>query len=1560
MRKSALLIALTGAVALAAAQPVTYAPRRTQIKAGVLLIASQQVGGELYNPVPHHWVQLDRNVRVKPSGWTLINPLGQTQLNGSAGTRWAANPSAGAIPALGTRLRKEHAPYWEVLLAETSNESLAQFDVLSLTVTTSLSLNPLEREKLRTFVDGGGILWVDFVNDTGTPVADFLNTAPFPFELLNAPGAQQANLEHPLLRYPNAFTLGALNRASDPGTLGTVAQFVGAGTLAPHSGLFSPLVQNSRKMEAVAGNGSGRTVAIGKIGDGLMVLTSIGATATLSRGQGPVGTISPNRTFTSSAPTFDQSYDDASKLAINIISAAQFYGGDSTRGANSSSGKIDAPLMRRYEHTGIGGALNGQKPIIFKGRAIYARGNTLSVYDAQPDRDLDRDGDPDDGFTDTLNYSADLIWQSTVGANLSGPVAIESSDTTLGGPDQVWVTDGSGNLHAFDLDSSGLGVAPLVSIAPPSASAGNSNQAPVIQDGRVYVADTTSTGFGRLWVAELRDGTVAGGANPYAVSGSSRLPQISAEPAVGYIPIQDGSGGLDLVAYCATAPAAGRSAGLTSVWIGARGESPVNVRFSGGNIRLQTRAALQGLHVIDNGTLPHLNQKLTVLFPNGDPFQKADYDAHFSGNTSSNQPGELLFEINGGSFGAFDWDGTSTPGDPTDDPAYRLDYTIDWTRVSAGVVPADSVVRGNLLMPDSAANSSTIVGAPAITSEGHVIVATDKPTAPPAAAIYNFREEGRGDFALVYRYDFVQSLTMRLNGQATNTFNYPGTFADEDDLLTSVPFLNLPLTRYRINQAPAVKGDTVFVAVNAIKSFGFGDANTTVLVALEAHPGPVEFFGVNLQENNNQISLVQPDPIKSTNTTNPELVSVLPRSRFSIESVPSAPAKKKVVINSMMANSRGPIRDAISTSLPVYIRGTNATDTVIEPEATGATGYGFGGTAAGRWSPVRWYSVMNGVSANLGLFVAGDTVYVGGLSVLPSILRVPFAGFRNDIMLMAFDRTVDGNSKFLKSTSVKPWQQQLSLVRARSATPFDFDVADAVQWPQFKGVGDIDDLRVRVAQASLLGVNQVYGMAIGGESLALNTGVGVFGFDKANFLVADQGRVSSFDAAGNPRWALSQTQVAGVNQAVGSASLTKDIADPVRLYPDGDNGNWIVDRGADRLAFVDRAGRELRSVESFRVHPSLAPEGFRSGSTTKLKGPRDIFVFSEYVSQANVAAAFPGETLSDPAGDELWRHIIVADAGNHRVVELLDRYRIDANRNILGVVRYADPAQPNPVAALGVLYWHSPTELTGSRFAYNSISRVFADNGGGLRPIVALGFGNLEPGRATVGLDSAPVERTVSSGFGGVVLYDGPSTLVLSEFEMPAIPAGAYLGPDGFGGFAFNSAARPAGTRKIAGLQSVTLREISTVGGRRIAVMIADASGVFELVQPDPVGDPDRWIVNWMLPREAYLSMRRPGLTGPYTPAQLGDNPTEFRPMHARRLDSGDVLIVNGFAGSLRDGSSFGGEVFTVWGLNDAADTPGFNLADPNLGFQSMSVTYELPPVQGIRELIRPVYADRR
>lgn len=1592
MKLSPILFLATATLltASAFAQPLPYAQSRTTIKAGTLLIESQRVGalgGVPANIAPHMWFNLDQDGIVKPAAWTFDNPLGQTVMTADANIRWGSTPGGAPFPVVGTKLVKSDASYWEIQLTNASDENLAQFDVLNLTVNGFLSLNTLEREKLRKFVDQGGVLWVDLVNDAALGI-DLANGLPYGFDWLVSALPVEANLNHSIMRSPNPIRLSDLDAMSYLGVLGPIVTTpidISGLAIAPMAAWVTP---DSRRLEPVAGNSAGRTISVAQLGEGYLVVTSRGVTATLNRGVSalapPPRTPQPNRSFFGLVPVFDDSFYAAAKFAVNVISLATNYNttGASSRKSGGSAVSVSAPMLQRFSAPFGGGSFDpGRSAALFKGFAITTAGGRVTVFDSDPSRDIDHDGDPDDGVPDPLGIGTDVVWQSPVIAGrLSAPTVVEASDTTVFDAttgflafNQIWVTDQSSQVYVFNLDAlGGTAVAPVATIAPALGEAGiaidpNAPFAPTIHESVVLITDArASDSNGRVWAIDLNSASRLSSTLDWSLRGIGQFPAAGASATVGYIPVQDNPGGLDRVVYVAHQPptiGTPRPAGLQSFWLGARGEQPIRVtRVGPTTVRLTTRASQQGLPVLFTGPSNSLGIKVTLLKPTaagqqvGDPFTLAELQTVFTGTvTNPGTRGEIDVQLTGAP-GPWDFDGTTTPGVPGDDVAWRVDYTIDWGQAGAlGGPNAQAYVRGNLEFPDTVANSRRIIGNLALGPQGNLFVTTAATGATDiGGTLFNLKEVGRGDFRLLYRYDLYDAMSFSLNQGTTaaDLINMPGAFVDQDELLTDMGFLNAPIRNLKFVGGPAVRGDTVYCVAAGQKLIGI---STTVVMAFEANPGPLEF---DIAGTSTNFTLLQPDISRSINKVAPTTFSNLRSNAFTAQPIPGT-NRTRIVLNNAMTATRGRIGDSISSSLPVMIRRNGQTDTLVDPEAPAQTGYGaFPGNAGGKFDPLVWYAVLNGYQAVAAPVVTGDTMFIAGGSILPSLITGGPGGlFAQNGLMYAMSARLSPNDPFLRANTVRLWQQQLTTVAKNSPAFGDFTSATAIKWPQFRGAQDFDDIRIRLLQAALPDT-QAISLAVGDNALAVTSSSTLYGFARSDFFVVDEGRVSRFDTSGNPLWSASQTLNAGSTQPVSGASTGIRLSRPTRMYPDpgGSDGFWIVDSGNDRVALVDPAGRELRSIRGFKLDPAYTPPGMSDAESRTLRDPRDIYVFESRRTAAN-------NPMSNAQPLELWRHVVIAEAGNNRVVEVIDRYAIDTTGRVLGVVNYVDP-NTGPEQALGVLVWHTPEELSGKRFSYNSLAFTYVDDGlGNRRRVVALGFGNVEPGRATVGLDSNPQDLDVSSGYGGIVLYDGGSSLVITSFAVPAIPAGAFIEETapGSGIYDFVSAAKVAQTEhKFAGLRSISLRYINTVFGPRLSVMVADSSGVYELIQPN-LATPDAWAVNWMLPGEAYVGMRRPRIAGPFSLGQIGDNPVRFQPQYARRLDSGEVLIVNGFLGKLRDGRDFFGEVALFDGrTGGSGNAPGFDVNRPNLGFNSLSIIYELPPVQGIRGITRPVYAERQ
>ncbi|MBS1723525.1 MAG: hypothetical protein JSS66_11290 [Armatimonadetes bacterium] len=1607
LKRSIVLLLVLLSAPLALAQPLNYAQASVQVKAGVLVLPGMTQNNVAANTAPHVWGNLDQDATVKPAKWTFSNPVGPTVLTSGVQARWTVLDAA--TPAVGTRLTKNTAPYWEVPLDTVDDKTLASYDVLSLSISRPLLVNPAERDKLRRYVDQGGVLWVDLINDsTANITLDNVNPLPFPFAWNVNSGAVDANLFHPLLQFPNPLTLNELAMTDFPVPAGQqiVTAALANGAMGSIETVNKWIVIDSNSMQAVAGTGNNQnTVSVGRIGQGYMVVTSRGITGNLNRGYDPTNPNGYliNRGFRGYNVPNDASFVAAAKFALNVVSLGGLAVSKDNGPRHLSSGSVDltAPLLRRFQDR-PGGTFNvGQQPALYKGRVIVTMGNQVVCYDARPDRDLDGDGNADDGLTNLIGSLADVVWVSPpLGARLSAPTVVESPNTQLTDPnrpgftptDQVWVTDENSNVYVFDLDADGVtnqavlgNWPPMRTISPPSGTAANNAGpfAPTVQESLVFITDSANSVVGttgRVWLIDLQYAVVVNnGTNDWAMYSSSRFAEPSASSTVGYIPIQDGSGGLDRVVYAATQSSTGitpRPAGLTSIWLGARAESPIRKEYDtvGGVLTLTTRASYNALPIMLNHpggpTYASLGLKISLMYPNGDPVPANIVQNIFGSASAPSEPSRGVLMFTNVQTGGLDLDGRLTPNNPNDDVAFRVDYTVDWGQAGTGpFAPSfENYIRGNLELPDDNSDSRVIVGSPALAASGMVYLVSSYASGNvPGGTVYSFKENrGPGNFTMQSRFEVYDQLTMQLNNStgAADQVVMPPVLTDEDNLTTMIPFLAGSISTWQFTSGPVIRGDNLFVMARGMKN---GFIPVGVLLSFKADIGQPSF---EVASTDNNFTLVQCDPALSSNKAVPEQYSVLQPGQFTVEAIPGT-TRSRVILNSLMNVTRGRIRDSINTSLPLILRRGGQTDTLVEPEALSDNGRLIAGRSSGRWNPLNWYVVFDGYSPGAGPVVAGQTLYQGGASVLPGLISGQ-PGFQPRGLMFALDANISPNNEFLRANSVRPWTTQLNVIEdtVGNGNWSDIRGADSIKWPQFKGLSDVDDLRIRILQAAIED-DGVANLAAGDDSLAVTSTQSVYAFSRADFYVVDSGRIGRFDPAGNPIWATDQTLIGGRTSPTTVSTNVRQLSEPNRMYAAGGNGYWIVDTGNDRVVRLDGAGRELRSVESFKVDPRFAPDqvnnqgaaaGMAATESLKLKRPKDVLSWETLVQQAN-------NPYSNPRPLERWVHMLIADSGNNRVIEVVDRYEVNPTtlRNI-GIVQYEDPpASGQFKQAFGVLSWHTPEELSGKDYSYNSIARTVQDVNGTRHDVVAFGFGNVEPGPVSLGLDGSGQNSDRNSGYGGVVLYDGKDSTVIREFIRPPILQNTFIGefPVGSGnyGYFLPTADQPSRTQKLVGLNSISLRYVDYQGNRVLSVMVTDATGVYELVQ-DTTQQSKPWVVRWMLPIEAYVGMRHPRGTGPWTLGQLGLNPQSFRPMYAQRLDSGEVLVVNGFVGKKLSGATFDGEVILVDGsfadANTLPEDPAYALNRANLGFNRLSTKFELPPVQGIRGIIAPVFAQRQ
>ncbi len=1560
--------------AVADAGPQGYATRVQTIRAGVVILASAKAnpGAAPTSVAPFALYELDADSTVKPAGWSFSNPHAPGVVTPDIKARWAAVTGT-AGPAVGSPITKREAAYWEVLLNQANDEALDDYDLLVVNPTAGASLTSAERNRLARFVDKGGVLWIDLGGGVGV---DAVNNFPLPFApLATGNGGLLADFTQPVLNRPNALSWQDMTTLSSGTGLGMIVPAIPPSiqTLYPNVG------QDFRSLGAVSSINGVQTIGLGRIGDGMVVVTTEGLTIMLG-GPGLSNTYSAPQ-----PPGLTAQGAAAAKFAVNVASLASEHNqeGGGSRKANSEPVDIGAPLLRTFTAEGAAAPNPSAQPAIFKGVIVATVGDRVIAYDAKPSSDLDGDGDPDDGMRDySIGDTKDRLWSSiSLPTPLSSPVCVEIPNGSNVPRDQVLVVDGQGSLHIFDLfpglqatgriiGSDNQAEVSYSPIAPPRGGASSftakaTPNAPTVHEGVAFMTDNVAgtPEIGRIWAVDLHSNSnlLAG----YQVGGGATdvLPPLANGATIGYIPITDNTGGMDSVLYAPFASTSTTRPGLISVWVGAKGEKPAAVDDSSGSyLEVTTRAGRSGLEVVGLG--------ISLVDRNGNPISAASMSNLFSGQVSESAPGVLRYTYNSGQTLA------SVNVDPN--AGVRVDYRIDWTQTGI----AQLAVRGRLGFPQV---GGEVVGPIVMSPKGtlYAAVAAYPGGAFGTGALFTLREEPRGQFKMVGRWDLYDAHNITIN--QTQQVPQPAVLQDNDGVNNLIPILRGTLGGFQFAGPPAVRDGVLYQAVTARLAGGF-PIPKTLLLAFNAEPGQSEIRISGLPDS---FQLVQLDPARSsgfnlvTGTPTQQIYSVMRSgSDFTYDSEHGV-----IRLESLMSGSNGDVQNSLSESLPVILRVPGQADVILQPENPTRSG----ATASTHWSQLLWYTVVQGLDARdvsvsqpgvgFHTLVTGDTAFVAGQSLALDVLSgKPFSQWTPHGMLYAVNTQISPNDPFLHGTPNRPWLKQLYVLDPTGGNP-------DILWPQGKGVASGSDYLVRLGQTVLGSSTTAFGIA-GGEGTLLAWagapgGTGLYGFDRSDVLVADEGRVAKFDSSGNPLWVATALADSG-NTGGGATANVVPFVRPTRVYGIGQHDILAVDTGSNKILQFDESGYLKRVLSEMTLdlsnasHVAYRPEGWKADEPLGFDAPRDVITFFDYRTPAQnpFLAAQPLE---------YWVHYLIADSGNKRLVELVDRYAANPATRQVGA-----PLSILGSPQLGLLYWHSPASVSGKQFGYNSVSRVFLQDQNGSRYVYVAGVSSTTTSKVDVGLDvpQGLAPREANDGTGGVVIFDpaNPQTVsVVSQIVLPDTsaakmyysaedlrlwnaPAGFYDSND-LSTLAENTDAqklrkaqllneRSSVPRQLGGVNAVTAK-VSLIGGTpTLTIMVADNTGAYELaraVQPAGNATPDPWPVQWMMTNRAYRAMRRIG------GVLSGTSPLDFRAMYAKRLDSGDVLLVNGYYGALLNGAQFGGEVVQVDGDIDpnVNGVSGFNPGKVNLGFDVLSLHFELPPIEGTRTLALPVFADR-
>jgi hypothetical protein len=1522
-----------------------YEPRTVPVNAGVVMFnANDNLVRDVYT-----FYAMDRRTDLKPLGLSFRNPFAQ------AGTT------------------RNQAAYWLVDVSRLNDNQLARYKILLISRTSWGGRDGMTaeiREKLRRFVDAGGVLWVDVPQ--GVQRLEEMGKLFFPevAPVANTGAISIVNLNHPLLR--GYYTLTPAEMAS----MGLRGRGFGGGAL--NISANRPVLQI-----VTAVNANTPVIAAATYGSGRIIVSAAGIAAAISA---PLVSTRPGREGQAFELGMDSVPDLELKFAYNLVRWAGAGSSDAfnARRANAVADQYGAPLGIRWRDPNTQYTLANGTPVVYGGLVFVVSGNRLICYDAVPSRDLDGDGRADDGIPDyERGESFDTVWQANLGEQSSPPVVVETPrglqvvvlvGTEVQGywalprdpqgripptddpPPSVWSiqlpppagtppTTGDQQIPAPIVIDNTLLLVPAVLSLGAQTSAGFFAVS-LTTDPPQIVTTVTSGGSQELWY-QPRTGTV----------GNWLLP-----PVAGYVPNYGQGGGNDLVVYMGVQTDASQTGstqadGIRAFWLGAKGEVLIPAIDNSGSYQGFLRS-----RITDTSASYYTNRG--IVDPNN-PLHPRVYRIDGSGEFT-----DITSQCRFVERARIQYDRY------VDGEIYIIDYYIDWSvndtqlmfrnhavvqeYSSQGNAVPPQRLRGFTLAPNGVLYITTGTNEtdPA-TASGNVIALQEQSRATQP-------QQARSGSKILWRWQSHGGYRQIVPGVENPITVAPSTVYREPNenfmqiigslLNFAHPFVddpNAPPWRFWMNftfrGAPIYYNGVVYAfAVGQVSLFGFS-LPYTVIVALDAEP---EQFIIDLGApiaTSGDIRLRQRDYGRSGSSSNSQIESVITYSLNSpspdIKVDPESGQIRITSFGQTTSNQQTKLLDnVLSINQPVLVS-IGTYNALIDPDIN-----------LGNWNNLRWYAVLLGQQLQANPVQVGDVLYLPVSTIRP---RERFQGFdtRFGIIGLATDpyRLQPDLAQYKDQAATFP-----PFRRSRQDPPLRYQ--SIVRWPF------IDDLTEAFEQngdpreflreffrryVSNFEEGSISPIAVGDGLLLTTLGGELRAYSRQSTIIADESRLLEVDTAGRVVWSTENTQLEFYTGSIVASKARYPITPNARVYRYSENELLIVEPERNRIAIIDRAGAEIRTITQFipdRVplrdnngnitqivnlrNESVAPNSnYIAGAPTNLRNPTDVTVWTEFVP-----ADRNPYTNRQPL--EYWIHYTITDAGNARVVDIVDRYQADPNTFTVG----RPVEHPQLGAMLGVLYWMTPSQRLERNYRYVSAQRFEYWDGTQTR----IGFATLVQNTAAsafeaTGMGDTLDPRTPEAGMITLqlIVNGRDQTIYIRRMTLPDRRDVPILAP-----VAIDTAKRSASGEREAGLY----------------LLVTTSTGVYELQVPTTGTVGDTLPVTWMLTNEAYTNAVRRRIGGNDLADDGNGNllrPILFKPRQARYLPNRNVLIVNGYSGTtlVRSGNSvvereFPGEVFE---LNGAHYTRG-------QGFENDSIvwsTLDRPALSGSSQLRKPSSADR-
>jgi hypothetical protein len=1528
-----------------------YEPRTVPVNAGVVMFnANDTLVRDVYT-----FYAMDRRTDLKPLGLSFRNPFAQ------AGTT------------------RNQAAYWLVDVSRLNDNQLARYKILLISRTSWAGMDAEIREKLRRFVDGGGTLWVDMPQQGASGTLFFPEVAP----VANRQPINIVNLNHPLLR--GYYTLTPAEMAS----MGLRGRGFGGGAL--NISANRPVLQI-----VTAVNANTPVIAAATYGSGRIIVSAAGIAAAISA---PLVSTRPGREGQAFELGMDSVPDLELKFAYNLVRWAGAGSSDAfnARRANAVADQYGAPLGIRWRDSNTQYSLQNGAPVVYGGLVFVvsgdARNSKLICYDAVPSRDLDGDGRADDGILDyEQGESFDKVWQvEDLGGQSSPPVVVETPSglqvVVLVG-NQVrgyWALprDREGRIPEF-----GRQVWSVDSPAPAASTpttADGQIPAPIVIDNTLLVVPSLhqaggqqSAGFYAVLLSDppqvvLSSGNISPPAWFQPRTGNAGNWLLPA--AAGYVPNYGQGGGNDIVVYFGTTRNVGgtgtnQQEGIQAFWIGAKGEVLTPAIDSAGVYQGYLRSRITGrarYYVPDDISHPLHPRVFRIKI-----------------NNTTGEIGEFVDITERCRFNQAE-QGRITYDEDTTEYTFIVDYYIDWAyatnfnimfRTFASLPPFSESstvppqrLRGFTLAPNGVLYITTGTdGTDPNTASGSVIALQEQ--SPPT------QQQTRGGSKVLWRWQSHGGYSQIVPGpERTNPVIVPPSTIYREPNEYFMRFVGRFL-RFSHDFAPNANAEPQRQWMNftfrgapiyydgAVYAFAEGQARVgpfgfpyTVIIALDAEPeqfvidlgAPITATG-DIRISQRDYGRSGPNPITnivstltySPNSPNPDIKVDFTAGQIRITGFAQAEGGGQIRL----------LENVLSLTQPVQISIGNTFNTLVDPDSI-----------AGNWNNLRWYAVLLGQQLKANPVVVGDTMY------LPCEITVPTgSGLQTSGGILG----IATDPYRLQPDLAQRKDQAGTIPRVDPNNPLKYQ--SIIRWPFIDDL--ITDLERNPDPEAFLrelfrrfekGFQTGTGLspiAVGEGLLVISSGQGLHAYSRQSTIIADESRLLEVDTAGRVVWSTENTQLDFYTGSIVSSKARYPITPNARVYRYGENELLIVEPERNRVAIIDRAGAEVRTITQFipdRVplrdtngnitqivnlrNESVAPNSnYIAGAPTTLRNPTDVTVWTEFVPDDR-------NPYTNPQRLEYWIHYTITDAGNARVVDIVDRYQVDPSTFTVG----RPVEHPQLGAMLGVLYWMTPSQRLERNYRYVSAQRFEYWDGRQTR----IGFATLVQNTAASAFEATGMgdplaldPRTPEAGMITLqlIVNGRDQTIYIRRMTLPDGRDVPILAP-----VAIDTAKKSASGQDNA--------------GPGLYLLVTTSTGVYELQVPLTGTVGDTLPVTWMLTNEAYTNAVRRRIGGNDLADDGNGNllrPILFKPRQARYLPNGNVLIVNGYNGTtlVRSGNSvvereFPGEVFE---LNANAYNPQDYPRRDDLGFSNASIvwsTLDRPELSGSSQLRKPSSADR-